>query len=161
VDVVSGAFSVMAVKENVDHDNHLPRLVKVIILAQAAVILSFTIGMYQEYVNNSYLQDYVISLFRSNIVADALLSMVTVSVFALGTFTLLGSMGTTKRMKEWKDLSEATEESMDIPVMPVLDTVNPAPSNRKVTRRPRRRKTRFDNDDLFRSMTQYADEHPQ
>jgi hypothetical protein len=161
VDVVSGALLVMAVEENADRDGHMPRLVKTIILAQAAVILSFTIGMYQEYVNNSYLQDYVISLFRSNIVADALLSMVAVSVFAIGTFTLLGSMSTTKQIKEWKDLSDATEEAMDIPVMPVLETVNPAPRTRKATRRHRQRKTRFDNDDLFRSMTQYADEHPQ
>jgi hypothetical protein len=160
MDLVLGARLVMVVEDSVDRDNHVPRLVKIIILVQAAVILSFTIGMYQEYVGNSYLQQYVISLFSSNIVADALLSMVTVSVFALGTFTILGSMSSTRKMKEWKDSSEGTKEAMDIPVMPSLETVDPALKARKATR-PRQRRTRLDNDALFRSMSQYADEHTQ
>jgi hypothetical protein len=150
----------MVAEDSVDRDNHVPRLVKVVILAQAAVILSFTIGMYQEYVSNLYLQQYVINLFISNVVADALLSMVTVSVFALGTFTILGSMSSTRRMKEWKDSSSIAKEAMGIPVMPPLETVDLAPKARRATR-PRQRKTRFDTDALFRSMSQYADEHKQ
>jgi hypothetical protein len=160
LDLVPGARLVMTAEDSVERDNQVLRFVKIIILVQAAVILSFTIGMYQEYVSNLYLQQYVISLFSSNIVADALLSMVTVSVFALGTFTILGSMSSTRRMKEWKDLSSITKEAMDIPVMPPLETVDPAPKARRATR-PRQRKTRLDNDALFRSMSQYADEHRQ
>lgn len=151
----------MVLEEKVRRDSHVPRYVKIIIMVQAAVILSFTIGMYQEYLNNSYLQQYAISLFTSNLVADALLSMVTVSVFAIGTFTVLGSMSTTKKLKAWKTLSEATEEAMDIPAMPVLDTAGPAPRNRTMTRLPRQRRTRVDKDDLLRSMTQYAEDHKQ
>jgi hypothetical protein len=148
-------------EDRVEREDHVPRLVKIIILVQAVIILSFTIGMYQEYVSNLYLQQYVISLFKSNIVADALLSMVTVSVFAIGTFTILGSMSSTRKMKEWKALSEETEEAMDIPVMPVLETADPAPIARKATRRSRQRKTKVDNDDLFRSINRYAEEHKQ
>ena len=151
----------MNIEEKDDHYNHIPRIVKIVILAQAAVILTFTIGMYQEYVSNLYLQQYVVSLFRSNIVADALLSMVTVSVFAIGTFTLLGSMSTTKKINDWKVLSEETEETMDIPVMPVLETAEPAPSTSKARRRPRQRKPKLDNDDLFRSITRYAEDRRQ
>jgi hypothetical protein len=150
----------MVAEDSVDRDNHVSLAVKVIILAQAAVILSFTIGMYQEYVSNLYLQQYVINLFISNIVADALLSMVTVSVFALGTFTILGSMSSTRKMKEWKDPSSITKEAIDIPVMPPLETVDPAPKARRTTR-PRQKKTRLNNDALFRSMSQHADEHRQ
>src|SRR6266705_1496540 len=71
----------------------MPGYVKIIILAQAATILSFAVWMYQEYLNDIYFQEYVISLLRSNIIADSLLPIVTLSVFALGTFTLLGEMG--------------------------------------------------------------------
>src|ERR1700745_402835 len=111
MDVVSGVRSIMGLKESAEHDNQVPRFVKIIILAQAVVILSFTIGMYQEYVNNLFLQDYVLSLFRSNIVADVLLSMVTVSVFAIGTLTLLGSMSTTRREKrELEFMTQLDEE---------------------------------------------------
>lgn len=141
-----------------DH-GHLPRLVKTVILAQAAVILSFTVAMYQEYVSNLYLQLYVIDLFRTNIVADAILSMVTVSVFAIGTFTLLGSMYSTKKLKKWSTLSEASEKEMEIPAMPSLETI-PA-IQRRTSSRPRRRKPRAQNDDLYNSMTKYADEHPE
>jgi hypothetical protein len=158
MDVVSGVRSVMHLEENAERDSHIPRLVKIIILAQAAVILSFTIGMYQEYVNNLFLQDYVLSLFTSNIVADALLSMVTVSVFAIGTFTLLGSMTTTRREKKELDfMTQPNEEAPKMPSMPVLDTVEPAPSARGTSRR-RHRKSRIDSEDIYRSMVNYADD---
>jgi len=161
MDVDLGVPSVMDLEEKIDHDHHIPRLVKIIILAQAIVILAFTIGMYQEYVSNLYLQRYVISLFSTNIVADALLSMVTVSVFAIGTFTLLGSMSSTKRMNEWKALTEETDEQMEIPVMPVLETAKPTPTARKTSNRPRQRKPKLDNDVLYRSMTRYAKDRKQ
>jgi hypothetical protein len=148
----------MAIKENAEHGSHLPRLVKIIILTQAAVILSFTIGMYQEYVNNLFLQEYVLSLFRSNIVADALLSMVTVSVFAIGTFTLLGSMSTTRREKKELDfITQLNQEAPDLPSMPVLETVEPAPAARGTSRR-RYRKSSKDSEDIYRSMVNYAED---
>jgi hypothetical protein len=157
MDIVQGVLLAMDIEQNDDHHNHTPRIVKIVILAQAAVILSFTIGMYQEYVSNFYLQQYIVSLFRSNIVADALLSMVTVSVFAIGTFTLLGSMSTTKKINDWKALSDVTEEAMDSPILPVLETTEPVSSTSNSRRRPRQRKPRLDNDDLFRSMTRYTE----
>ena len=157
-DVGSGVRSVMALEENAEHYNHVPRVVKIIILAQAAVILSFTIGMYQEYVNNLFLQDYVLSLFRSNFVADALLSMVAVSVFAIGTFTLLGSMSTTRREKKQLDfMTQLDEEAPDLPSMPVLETIELGPPARGIRRR-RRRESRIDSEDIYRSMVNYADD---
>jgi hypothetical protein len=136
---------------------HIPRFAKIIILTQAAIILGFTVGMYQEYLNNTYLQQYVIALFTSNIIADATLSMVTASVFALGTFTLLGSMGSAKKTnKELKSLSESPEEEFDISAIPVLETM---PSRRRASSRARRRRPRTDNDDIFRSMTRHKEEN--
>lgn len=141
--------------KNTTNKHHLSRLVKTVIVVQAAVILSFTIGMYQEYLSNAYLQDYVVSLFTSNIVADALLSAVTVSVFAIGTFTLLGSMSSTRRPgKEWKDLSTIEEEGLSIPNMPVLERIHPPPA-RKSSPKSRRPRQRNDNEEIFRSLTQY------
>ena len=140
--------------------NHIPLQFKIMILVQAAVILVFTVGMYQEYLNNSYLQSYVISLFSSNIVADVMLSMVTVSVFAIGTFTLLGSMSSNRRVdKEWKILSEPLEEEMEMPAMPLPESASQTANGRRPTRRSRPRRPRVSADDLFRSMTQYADGH--
>ena len=140
--------------------NRIPLPVKIIILVQAAVILVFTVGMYQEYVNNSYLQAYTLTLFSSNFFADLMLSMVTVSVFAIGTFTLLGSMGSTRRLgKEWKALSEPAEETMAMPVMPVLETADAIPAEMSSPRRSRPRRPRISNDDLFASMTRYDDDH--
>lgn len=134
---------------------HIPRFAKIIILLQAAIILIFTVAMYQEYLNNAYLQQYVITLFTSNIIADATLSMITASVFALGTFTLLGSMSTAKKTsRELKILSKAPEEGFDIPAMPVLETV-PQPTS--ATRKPRQRKRRANNDDIFRAMTRHTE----
>ena len=140
--------------------NRVPLQFKIIILVQAAVILAFTVGMYQEYLNNFYLQSYVVSIFTSNLVADVMLSMVTVSVFAIGTFTLLGSMSSNRRMdKEWKLMSEPVEEEMEMPAMPVLENASQDPSGKRPTRRSRPRKPRVTAEDLFRSMTQYADDH--
>lgn len=124
------------------------------------MILIFTSGMYQEYVNNLYLQLYVVSIFSSNIFADAMLSMVTVSVFAIGTFTLLGSMSSNRRVeKEWKLMSEPVEEEMEMPAMPVLESASQDPSGKRPTRRSRPRKPRVSAEALFRSMRQYTDGH--
>jgi len=88
--------------EKSDKHRHVSGLIKFVILAQAGIILSFTVWTYQEYLNNVYLQEYIISLFRTSLIADAILSMVTISVFALGTFTLLGSMSSRHRENdEW------------------------------------------------------------
>src|SRR5438552_19031941 len=79
-----------------EQSNHsyraIPGYLKIIILAQAATILSLTVLMYQEYLNDAYFQQYVISVLQRNIIANALLSMVTMSVCALGTVTLMRSM---------------------------------------------------------------------
>ena len=136
---------------------HIPRLAKIIILVQASIILGFTVAMYQEYLNNAYLQQYVITLFTSNIIADATLSMVTASVFALGTFTLLGSIGSAKKTsRELKILSETPEEGFDMPAMPILETIQP--SDIQAPRRTRRRRPRPNNEDIFRSMTKHREE---
>jgi hypothetical protein len=136
----------------------MPRYVKIIILAQAATILSLTLVMYQVFLNDIYFQQYVISLFQSNIIADATLSLVTASVFALGTFTLLGSMSTTRReTKEWRLLSEEAK-APSMPSLPVLETVKRSPKSRSTSRRPRTRKPRADMDKLYDSMRYFADD---
>jgi len=147
----------MESEETTARHSHVPRFAKAIILAQAAVILVFTVAMYQDYVNSVYLQQYVITLLTSNIIADAALSMITASVFALGTFTLLGSMGTAKETnRELKLLSETPDESFDMPTMPILETVA---STGTRTRNPRRRKPRANNEDIYRSMKRHREEN--
>ena len=137
-----------------DHHRNIPRFAKIVILTQAAIILAFTVGMYQEYLNNAYFQQYVILLFTSSIIADTILSLVTASVFALGTFTLLGSMSSRNTNKDWKVLTETPDSQLDLPAMPVLETVTPLT---RTTRKPRHRKRRANNDDIFRAMTRKTD----
>lgn len=142
--------------ERPDHSYaRMPGYVKIIILAQAATILSLTVWMYQEYLNDIYFQEYVIGVFRSNVIADALLSMASISVFALVTFTLLGSMSSTRRVnKEWRLLSEP-EEASHVSSLPVLETVEPASKPRSTSRRPRPRRPRGNTEELLHSMSHY------
>src|SRR5947208_14723471 len=120
----------------------IPIYLKIIILAQAATILSLTVWMYQEYLNDAYFQQYVISLLQTNIIADALLSMVTMSVFALGTFTLMGSMRSGRgESKEWRLLSDEAK-APSIPSLPVVDTGERGTRPRRKSSRAGRRKPR-------------------
>jgi hypothetical protein len=136
----------------------IPGYLKIIILTQAATILSLTIAMYQVYLNDIYFQQYVIGLFQNNIIADATLSIVTASVFALGTFTLLGSMSSNRRVnKEWRLLSgEAKAPHMSS--IPVLEVVERPSKSQIRPRRPRNRKPRVDTDKLYDSMRYFADD---
>jgi len=138
----------------------MPTYVKIIVLAQAATILSLTLVMYQVYLNDVSFQQYVISLFQSNMIADATLSIVTASVFALGTFTLLGSMGTRRASKEWSSLSEEAK-APPMPSLPVLDTVERPLKPRSTSRRPRTRKPRADVDKVYDSIRFFADDNRQ
>jgi len=139
----------------------MPGYVKIILLAQAVTILSLTFSMYQVYINDFYFQEYIIGLFRSNIIANALLSTVTASLFALGTFLLLGSMGASRRVnKEWRLMSEA-EGASQLPSLPVLETAELLPKPRSTARRPRRRKPSVDTGKLFDSMRYFADDQRQ
>jgi hypothetical protein len=137
---------------------NLPGYVKIIILAQSAIILIFTIGMYQDYLNNTYLQKYAIDLLTSNILADVTLSLVTMSVFALGTFMLLGSMSTNRRAsRDWQLMTESANEALDMPKMPVLEVVEARPKTAGTRPRTRRRRSSIDTEQLFRSIRTYAD----
>jgi uncharacterized membrane protein (DUF485 family) len=138
----------------------MPTYVKIIVLAQAATILSLTLVMYQVYLNDVYFQQYVISLFQSSIIAEATLSIVTASVFALGTFTLLGSMGTRRANKEWSRLSEEAK-AQPMPSLPILATVERPLKPRRTSRRPRTRKPRADVEKLYDSIRFFADDHGQ
>jgi hypothetical protein len=139
----------------------MPTYVKIIVLTQAATILSLTLVMYQVYLNDVSFQQYVISLFQSNIIADASLSIVTASVFALGTFTLLGSMSSNRRVKkEWSLLSEQAK-APQMPSLRVLETVERPSRPRNMSRRPRTRKPRADVDKLYSSIRFFADDHGQ
>src|SRR2546430_11181847 len=130
----------------------MPSYVKIIILAQAATILSLTVWMYQVALNDLSYRHYIISLLRTSITADALLSLVTVSVFALGTFTLLGSMSTTrKQRKEWDLLSEQAKAPY-MPSLPVLEAVEPPSTPRGRKQTPRSRKTRARTPQIFESF---------
>ena len=138
----------------------MPRYIKILVLAQAGTILSLAVVMYQVFLNDVYFQQYVISLFQSNVIADATLSMVTASVFALGTFTLLGSMSTRREAKQWRLLSEEAK-APSLPSMPVLETVERPSRPRSTSRRPRTRKPRADVDKVYDSMRFFADDRPQ
>ena len=139
----------------------MPSYVKIIILAQAATILSFAVWMYQEYLNDIYFQEYVISLLRSNIIADALLPIVTASVFALGTFTLLGSMRTARLAnKAWRLLSEREEDSHQS-LLPSLEPVEPSAKPRSTSRRRGTRRPRADTDRILDSMRHFGDDRRQ
>jgi hypothetical protein len=148
----------LSTTERSDHSySEIPGYLKIIILAQAATILSLTIAMYQVYLNDIYFQQYVISLFQTNIIADATLSIVTASVFALGTFTLLGSMTSSRRVnKEWRLLSEQAK-TPHLPSMPVLEVVEAPSKPKSRNRRPRSRKT-IDTGRLYDSMRYFADD---
>lgn len=135
----------------------IPRYIKIIVLAQGATILSLAVVMYQVFLNDVYFQQYVISLFQSNVIADATLSMVTASVFALGTFTLLGSMSTRREAKQWRLLSEEAK-TPSLPSMPVLETVERPSRPRSTSRRPRTRKQRAGVDKLYDSIRYFADD---
>lgn len=149
----------LSTTERSDHSYHeIPGYLKIIILAQAATILSFTTVMYQVYLNDIYFQQYVISLFQTNIIADATLSIVTASVFALGTFTLLGSMTSSGRVsREWRLLSDQAKAPYP-PSMPVLEVVAERSRPRSRNRRPRNRKPRIDTGRLYDSMRYFADD---
>jgi hypothetical protein len=135
-----------------------PWYIKIIVLAQAATILSITVFMYQVYLNDVFFQQYVISLFQSNMIANIALSIVTASVFALGTFTLLGSMSSTRRTnKEWRLLSEQ-EKLQRMPSPPILELVEPSSKPRSTARRPRTRRPRADTDKLYDSMRYFRDD---
>lgn len=141
----------------------MPAYIKVIVLAQAATILSLTVAMHQVYLNDVYFQQYVISVFTSNILADVLLSTVTASVFALGTFTLLGSMNSTQRLsKEWRLLSGQAEapSMLSIPVLEVVEQPS-KPLSTSSRPRQRRRKTIADTERLYDSMRHFADDQGQ
>ena len=134
---------------------HASTWIKIVILVQAAITLSFAVGMYQEYINNAYLRQYVIDLFASNIVADTTLSIISASVFAIGTFTLLGSMRTgKKRTSDWT--VARNPPPLDMPVMPPLQTIEKAPESQGMNQRPRRRRPKISADDLYESMNRYA-----
>jgi hypothetical protein len=136
----------------------VPLYIKIILLSQAATILSFTVFMYQVYVNDIFFQQYVISLFTSNIIAGATLSIVTASVFALGTFTLLGSMSSNRRVnKEWRLLSEKAK-APHMPSLPVLEVVERPSKPRTASRRPRSRKPSANVDKLYESLRYFADD---
>ena len=136
-----------------------PWYIKIIVLAQAATILSITVFMYQVYLNDVFFQQYVISLFQSNMIANIALSIVTASVFALGTFTLLGSMSSTRRTnKEWRLLSEQ-EKMPRMHSPPVLELVEPPSRPRSATRRPRTRRPRADTDRVYDTMRYFRDDH--
>lgn len=151
-------MSLYATEEFPHSYREMPLYIKIILLGQAATILSFTVAMYQVYVNDIYFQQYVISLFTSNIIADALLSIVTASVFALGTFTLLGSMTSSRRVnKEWRLLSEQAK-APHLSSMPVLEVVEEPSRPRSTNHRPRNRKPRIDTGRLYDSMRYFADD---
>jgi hypothetical protein len=148
----------LSTTERSQHYSEIPGYLKIIILAQAATILSLTVAMYQVYLNDIYFQQYVISLFQTNIIADATLSIVTASVFALGTFTLLGSMSSNRGVnKEWRLLSEAAK-APHMPSIPVLEIVERPSKSQVRPRRPRNRKPRVDTDKLYDSMRYFADD---
>ena len=139
---------------------HLPAHVKIVILVQAAIILAFSVAMYEEYLSNVYLQQYIVQVFTSNTAAEAALSMITASVFAIGTFTLLGSMKTSTKVKrEWQRQSEPLNEDLVASPLPVLERIEAKAKPENSSPRPSRRKRRSSNDDLFSSMTRYAAEH--
>jgi hypothetical protein len=152
--------SISTTEESHHSYREMPGYVKVIILAQAVTILSLTLAMYQVFLNDVYFQQYVISLFQSNIIADATLSIVTASVFALGTFTLLGSMSTRREAKQWSRLSEEAKAPPMLS-LPILATVERPLKPQSTSRRPRTRKPRADVDKLYDSIRFFADDQGQ
>ncbi len=154
-------MSPSTVERSNDSFTTMPGYVKIIILAQAATILSLAVWMYQVYLNDIYFQEYVISLFRSNIIADALLPIITASVFALGTFTLLGSMRTARLAnKAWRLLSEREEDSHQS-LLPSLKSVEPSAKPRSTSRRRGTRRPRVDTERILDSIRHFADDRKQ
>jgi hypothetical protein len=94
-------------------------------------------------------------------IADALLPIVTASVFALGTFTLLGSMRTARLAnKAWRLLSEREEDSHQS-LLPSLEPVEPSAKPRSTSRRRGARRPRVDTERILDSMRHFADDRRQ
>jgi hypothetical protein len=109
----------------------IPWFVKVVLLVQAVVIVGLSAWIYNEYVNNQYLQMYLISLFQGRGSLIAVLGLGGLLVTAL--IGILLKAGNT--LGEIEHLSERVEHRMGVGVtksgperpMPVLKIVETEP----------------------------------
>ena len=66
-----------------------PRPVKILVLVQTLIILSLSFWIYEEYLNNQYLQRYVNGSFQSSLSALVLVSIGSFAMVALVLFAKL------------------------------------------------------------------------
>jgi hypothetical protein len=66
-----------------------PRPVKILVLVQTLIILSLSFWIYEEYLNNQYLQRYVNGSFESSLSAIILVSIGAFAIVALVLFAKL------------------------------------------------------------------------
>jgi hypothetical protein len=101
--------------------------VKVVLLFQAAVIIGLSVWMYSEYVNNPYLQTYLLTLFQGKgsmiavlglggLLGTALLGILLKAGDILGEIEHLS-----EKVGDRTDVTQAgTERSMTMPVLKVV-----------------------------------------
>ncbi len=103
------------------------RFVKVVLLFQAAVIVGLSVWIYSEYVNNPYLQIYLLSLFQGKgsmiavlglggLIGTALLGILLKAGNILGEIEHLS-----EKVGDRTDVAQAgAERSMTMPVLKVV-----------------------------------------
>lgn len=109
----------------------IPGFAKVVMISQAMVIAVLSAWVYNEYVNNQYLQTYLISLFQGKGSMIAFLGLGGLLVTALGGILLKAG----NILGEIEQLSEEASDRMDVrrsvpempTIMPVLKIVEADP----------------------------------
>jgi hypothetical protein len=98
----------------------IPGFAKVVMILQAAVIVGLSAWIYNEYVNNQYLQTYLISLFQGKGSMIAFLGLGGLLVTALGGILLKAG----NILGDIEHLSKGVEDRIDVtkshPEMPTL-----------------------------------------
>jgi len=109
----------------------LPGFAKVVMILQATVIVGLSAWIYNEYVNNQYLQTYLISLFQGKGSMIAFLGLGGLLVTALGGILLKAGniLGEIEHLsEEVGDRIEVTKSGLEVPTrMPVLKILEAEP----------------------------------
>lgn len=109
------------------------RLVRLLMVIQAAIIVGLSVWMYNEYMSNSYLQTYMASLLQGTGRVIAVMSLG--GLVAMVLFGILLKAGNV--LRDIEHLSEKVKDQTDLvqtrpetsKTMPVLRVVEPEPAD--------------------------------
>ncbi len=84
----------------------VPGFAKVLILIQTLIILSLSFWIYQEYLNNSFLQTYVNGYLQTG--SFTAITLISIGSFTIIAIALLAKLRSTRRELEWILSTEST-----------------------------------------------------